>query len=345
MPAQNQTEESLVGMLRQRTEEEDLKQYLKGTLGGYTKKSVREYLTALHKQQQSAADTFNQNMQALLEEKEELLAENETLQLKLAQSESDYECLTDTLKIHDLENTEFTLNDIITLKNHILALEAESASEKKLREELEKKLELLKGNLDEKEAALEKSRQETRIQMQLLASEKFETKKQREKVAEYSGLAETLQQEIAYLKEIVSEGKIAKLNEQIGELLANGKLHEMLITQLREQAAAKAREITVLAEENSALRQNITALTTSLDSITEQNEKLAFAMSELSEALEAEHRKVISLLNEKAGETVEKLIAQRKLDEARVCLSLGEMADIKSADTAGNENIIKLVIK
>ncbi len=45
-------DENLLGMIRKRTEEEELKQHLKATVGGYSKSSVMEYLAELRQRQQ-----------------------------------------------------------------------------------------------------------------------------------------------------------------------------------------------------------------------------------------------------------------------------------------------------
>jgi hypothetical protein len=89
---------NLVGMLRQRTVEEDLKLNLKTTMGGYTKKSVTEYMNQLREQQLKYAETFNRNMQTILEEKEALKKENEQLLLKITKAEADYQALAESLK-------------------------------------------------------------------------------------------------------------------------------------------------------------------------------------------------------------------------------------------------------
>ena len=65
----DRTEDNLIGMLRQRTEEEELKQHLKTTVGGFTKSSVMEYLAEFRKREKYSSETFNQNMQTLLGKK------------------------------------------------------------------------------------------------------------------------------------------------------------------------------------------------------------------------------------------------------------------------------------
>ena len=52
--------DNLVKSLREKTEEADLGTILKTTLGGYTRKSVREYISLLRRQQYDMQQSFSQ---------------------------------------------------------------------------------------------------------------------------------------------------------------------------------------------------------------------------------------------------------------------------------------------
>ena len=80
---------NVVDILRDKTEEADLDQILKTQMGGYTKKSVQDYIAQVKRQQQRAAEVFNQDMQAILDVKEQLLAENSKLKNRLTKSVTD----------------------------------------------------------------------------------------------------------------------------------------------------------------------------------------------------------------------------------------------------------------
>jgi chromosome segregation ATPase len=87
MPAE---EIDFVQLLRSKTEENDLKQVLKTSMGGYTKQSVSDYMAILRKNQQSMAETFYENQQLLYLEKEKLRQDNEKLQAKLNDLDAKY---------------------------------------------------------------------------------------------------------------------------------------------------------------------------------------------------------------------------------------------------------------
>lgn len=318
-------ERNIVGILREKTQEASLEQYLKTGIGGYTKKSVMEYLTVLHKQQQATAETFNRNLQALLSEKENLQSQNESLLLKLKKRETDYQTLSDEMATFHLDNRDYTLQDIIALKSTIAALEGEKKKLSDANRGLETKIERLNHEIEEKGKAIEQSRQETQTQRELLVEEKSETIRQRETVSKLSGTVEELKDEIKYLKGSITEGKIADLNTQINELMVNASAQEEVITRINRKLEDRENRIQTLSDENAALQKHAENLTGAIDKLTVQNEKLVSSHHVLSGKLEELHQNLISLINEKSDITVEKLIVGRKLDEANRKISAMQM--------------------
>ncbi len=313
---------NLVGMLRQRTVEEDLKLNLKATMGGYTKKSVAEYMNQLREQQLKYAETFNRNMQTILEEKEALKNENEQLLLKITRAEADYQALAESLKVNELESQDAPGQDMLTLRNNLSAVEAENRELKNAERQLQARAERLEQDLSESRTQTEKAKQETRSLSELLALEKKETVKQRELVALYAGIIEELQEEAKRYKQVLSEGEMAKLRVKISELMANAALKEEIIDRYKSEVQQKSDELSMLIEETGTLRQSLEQLKSAVLSLTVQNEKLMSANAALAGTLESENKKIIRLLTEKSEETVEKLIAVRQLDELNMQLSL-----------------------
>lgn len=309
-------EGNIVGILREKTQGATLEQYLKTGIGGYTKKSVMEYLAALRKQQQATAETFNQNLQTLLSEKESLQSQNESLLIKLKKVETDYRTLSDEITSFHLDNQEYTLQDIISLKSTIAALEGEKKKLGDAGHGLEIKIDRLNNEIKDKEKAIEQSRQETRTQRELLVEEKGETIRQRETVSKLSGTVDELKDEIKYLKGSVSEGRVADLNTQIHELMVNASAQEEIITRINGKLEDRETRIQTLSDENTALRGHIENLARTIDNLTVQNEKLVGANHAFSGKLEELQKSLISLIGEKSDITVEKLIVGRKLDEA-----------------------------
>ncbi len=318
-------EKNIVDMLREKTEEADLEQLLKSTIGGYTKKSVMQYFAALKKQQQATTETFNHNLQTLYEEKKSLQSNNEILRSKLTKAETGLENLSEAMATYKLEDKVYSVQDIIALKSKIVALESEIKKMSGANHELEKKIERLNVTISEKDKELEKSGQETQIQRELLVTEKSETRKQRDLVLELSGTVEEFRDEIKYLKGIVTEGKTAELNARIDELLASTSTQGEIIARRNLELAEKEKAMETLREENEALKQSMTHLSQSLNQMMLQNEKLVSSNRAITSKLEETYKNTIELINEKSEVTVEKLILGRKLDEAKLRLSSLEM--------------------
>lgn len=82
--------DNLVKTLREKTEEADLDTILKTTLGGYSRKSVREYISILRRQQHDLQKSF-------AEEKQAYQAERERLSTQLAEADARAEAAEDAL--------------------------------------------------------------------------------------------------------------------------------------------------------------------------------------------------------------------------------------------------------
>ena len=72
-----------LGVIREKTGEDDLNNSLKSTMGGYTKKSVLEYVTYLKKQQADMKEAYEMELEHLRAEKDRLQKENSELSADL----------------------------------------------------------------------------------------------------------------------------------------------------------------------------------------------------------------------------------------------------------------------
>jgi cytochrome c-type biogenesis protein CcmH/NrfF len=115
---------------------------------------------------------------------------------------------------------------------------------------------------------------------------------------------------------------MTKLTVKISELMTNAALKEEVIGRYKTELLQKDDTIATLTEENEALRRSVEQIGVTLKSLTVQNEKLMSANTALAASLEEENKRIIRLLGEKSEQTVEKLIAARKLDELNMKMSL-----------------------
>lgn len=324
MPEIN-SESNIVEALRSKTEETDMNQYLKKTLGGYTKSSVLEYLGILRKQQQAMSDTFSRNQQLLFEEKESLKKDNDVLKLRLMQIEAENKNLSESMRCSDLGEKEVSPSDIIALKNHAFALEEELNKSKINRSQLENKINQLTNIVKECSVKLEQAQQEKLGTREMLKTGMLESKKLRHMVAQLSGKVEEKETEIKYLNSFICEGKTEELTARINELATQLAAETEVIEKCNNEIALKAQNIETLTEDNKTLTHNLAILTKTLEELSDQNEKLIHINKAISEELENEYKKSIVLIKEKSSIAVDNLTAIKKLNEAESKIALLEL--------------------
>lgn len=326
---------NIVGMLREKNEDADLAHVLKGTVGGYTKKSVQEYLSILHKQQQTSKETFSRNLQTLFNEKESIRKNNETLLARLNKVEADYDNLFHSIKNLKIEDTKFNAQDYINLKSNIVSLEEQLKKTNGEKSSLERKINLLNNDIEDLNKRLIQSKQETEAQNELLKVERSESNKQRSIVSDLSRLLEEEKNEVKYLKAITTEGKVSQLNSTINRLTEQLSAQTEVIEKYHSESLLKDETIANLYSEIELLKKRTNDLYNNIDEINSQNDKLLLSNEELTKMLEEEYKKTIELIKVKSGVKIEHLIVQSKLNEALSKISLLEMQAEKSKNLQG----------
>lgn len=336
MPELN-SETNIMETLRSKIGESDIKHYLKSTLGGYTKTSVLEYLNMLRKQQQSMADTFFYNQQSLFDEKENLKKSNDALKARLSQIEAEYQGLSQSLRMHELEDEEISVSDIVALKSNISALEDElnkSGNEKSL---LEKQIEQHKSVIDDFSLKLGQSEQEKLSIKEILKAEMMKSKNQSTIISRLSGTIEEKDEEIKFLNSLLSDGQLANLTEKVNELTEQLLSQAEILTNYNSENSLKSQTIETLAQENDTLKQRNIDLLSNLDELNYQNSKYLAAGKALTEQLENEYKKSIELIKEKSGIAMDKFAAVRKLDEANSKIMMMELQLNKQMDSENTD--------
>lgn len=307
---------NVIGMLRDKSEEAELNNILKSTFGGYTKKSVQEYCSALKKQQQASQVTFQKNLQALFEEKEGLKKNNEVLLARYNKLSVEYDNLSESLKNIKLENSDFSAQEFYSLKANILSLGEEVKIAHGDKKSLEKKINQLNQTIDDLKTSLQQSHEEAEAQKEMIKTERLESKKHREMVADLSRQLGEEKNEVKYLKSTMSDGKFHDLNTKISELNEQLAAQTEIIAKQNSEKQLKEKTIDTLNDEIAALKHRLTNMMQNVQNLNIQNDKLLVANDLLKTQLEEEYKRSISLINEKANIAVEKLIAQKKLSDA-----------------------------
>ncbi len=316
---------NIVEELRSITEKADINQYLKTSLGGYTKSSVLEYLNLLRRQQQTMAETFSKNQQILFEEKEQLKKSNDAIRTRLSQIEAEYRNLSNAVQVHDLEDKDYSSADIIALKSNISSLEDALNNSGIEKSQLEQQIEQHVSTIKNHELKLKQAAQEKRSLQETLKAEMTETKKLHSTIAQLSGTIEEKDSEIAFLKSMISEGQLSILSEKVSDLTQQLETQTEVLINCNKESSTKSETIDTLNTQNETLKQNAATLTKNLEEVQLQNERLMTATQTLADQLEAEYKRTLTLIKEKSFITSEKLVALRKLDLASAKLTLLEL--------------------
>lgn len=338
MPETN-SDASIVEALRTKVGETDIKQYLKSTLGGYTKSSVLDYLNLLRKQQLSTQGTFVRNQQLLFDEKENLRKANDALKAKLTRAENNYSELSDSIKVHEIGNSELTAADISALKSKISELEDElnkSVSDKKL---LEKQLEHRKSSCDDLAQKLESSEREKLSLKELIKAEVQKEKELGSVISKLSGTVAERDEEIGFLSSLVSEGRVAELTSKVRELMEQLAMQGEMLFTFNSENSLKQQTIEALEGENETLKARVAELSRNSEELSRQSIKHLAACKALTEQLESEYKRSISLIKERSALTMARLEAVKKLDETDSKLALLELQLKKQATSANTYSV------
>ena len=216
-----------------------------------------------------------------------------------------------------LEDKEYTLKDILDLKNKAIALEEEGKRQKNEQVLLEKKMDQVEFTNHDLAAKLELANKELQSQKSTVMMEKREAQRQRDLVSELTSKLEAERDENQYLLSQMSEGELAKLSARIKELTEELTTQSQIITRMDQEIAVKDKNIASLHAELEDQKEKIHRLTNAIDESNMQHDKIAGENKTLIEQLEAEYRKSISLIKERSDISVERLSADQRLTEAK----------------------------
>ena len=303
--------ENVVDILREKTGEGDLDSILKSSIGGYTKRSVMEYLAFVKKQQQNLREAYTAEIERIQGEKDELLSEVNALQEREAHAEEAFRVRAEEEKAQLRE--EYTAlekdmdealtrikEDELKLNRSAEELAAEQLKTAQVRQEVdtrEAQLNTANRTISELEARISAKNQE-------LADQQETARVLRESLAE--DISGQLRDQIQTLMQSVEQ-----LQKEIGlrdqELENRAKRIELLTGQERSNHAA-------LEELHSRLTRQM-----------EQNEWAESENEGLAEQLRTQMEQSVSLSRENARLKAANAILQRRLDTEQ---ALQEIASV-----------------
>jgi DNA repair exonuclease SbcCD ATPase subunit len=321
----NEFSMELIEQLRELTEEIDFNHFLKSSFGGYTKKSVLDYLSVLRKQQQTASETFYKNLQLLYAEKDELQNVNKKMQLRLQKLENDHQSLMDAVQLYHQENEELTISNLVSLKNQLNTNEGEMKKVKHEKSILESRLNHMETINEALKAEIKQSADEISAQKEFTKAIKQELKQKYNLIAELTNQLEVEREENKHLKARNNDSAVSQLKEKTNELMEQLTMQKELISAKTNESEQQKKIIEALQAETETLKENQDRLYAVINEINGQNDRLFLSNQELSKMLEAEFRNTILLVNEKSQINRDRIDTIKKLDEAYSRITMLEM--------------------
>lgn len=303
---------------------EDLEACLVKSFGGYSRDSVLEFINKMKIQQKVSMETFLKNMRFMYDEKDVLKQANEKLRERLTKIETDYENLSQAILLNKIEGTDFTVNDVLSLRSRVSALEdilKKSSNENRL---LNNKIDRLEKANEDLQMKLKQTNEEINTQKRLVVLEKQENKKHTDAASHYLAQLEAEQDQNRYLTSLVENGELAKLKLKIedltGQMVSLNDLKERLI----EERDGKDRRIETLSDQIESMNKMFTSMNNNLEEMNSLNAKLANTNKELTFQLESEFQKIICLIKERSEINTEKIAFMNQLSEAKMRINLLE---------------------
>ena len=286
-------EDRLVDMLREISEEGDLNGILKPTIGGYSKRSVAEYLGRLKKQQQSLKDSYAEENGRLLRAQEQLQSELDAVKARAAAAEAEFQVRLES--------------DTAALREELAALEADMEEALQRISEDEKQAQA-------SETALAAARQDTATVQILLDTANARLSEQEQQLDERAEKISLLQSTVQSLQEALSEDVTSGLHEEIQRLRAD-------VAGLQGEVGLRDRELEnrgmrldSLSAQEREHRETIETLELQVQKLHEQNERLESENDALGQRLREQMQQGLALCRENARIRAEYGILQRRSD-------------------------------
>ena len=289
-------------LLREKTEAGDLNSILKANLGGYTKKSVLEYLSFVKKQQQSLREAYTAELERLKGEKEALQTENAGLQSRLDSAEADFRRASEAEKAQ--------------LQAEYAALEKdmdEAVARIKADEERFAQLEREKEVEAQQSQAAQQTASATAL---LLDSAQARAEEMNRSLARKESELEALRETAAQLRSQLAEDKSAPLREQLTEQAHTVSLLKQEIALRDRELENRAARLETLRVQTEHQREAAEAAAQHLQEQAEQNAWLLAENEALGQRLERETAETLSLTRENARLRASNAILQQRLEAA-----------------------------
>lgn len=317
--------ENLVDIIREKTEETDFDCILKSSIGGYTKRSVLEYVGGMKQQQQTMKETYDSEIRQLRSEKDALIAERDALLSDRNALRAELETLRQQpLEAEQPDQTQevppvpapasgISPEDVAQLQREQAALEQDMDEAIARIKEDEEKLNRYEAALNAEKQKAEKAAGDAQSYRIMLDTVRRQNEEQERLLSQQTIELARLKEDLSSLQRQVSEEEVAELNQQVEELMSSVSLlhNEVALRDGElENRAARLKALTLQEQKNHALLDRFRTL---LDRSQEQNESLESENNGLGRRLEQQMTESIELHREISRLQAANGILQRRL--------------------------------
>lgn len=296
--------ENLLDMLREKSEEGDLNSILKPCIGGYTKKSVQEYLAFVRKQQQSLKETYTAELHRLQKEKDELQEQTDSLREQVEGMEEAYQA---KLEAQVAEETAHWEQEVASLEKDMDEAVTRIKSD-------EEKIQDLSERLAAQKQKTEQVRQSAATCHVMLDTANSKITELTNQVSSQARDIERLREVERSLRAELAEEKLAQLNAQIQELIGNTQQLRQEIAIRDRELENRARRLETLTRQEQEHHRALEKLQSDLQEQREHNEWMDSENSELGRRLQAQMEQSIQAVRENSRLKTANAILQRKLE-------------------------------
>lgn len=296
--------DGLLDMLREKTGEGDLNSILKPSMGGYTKRSVMEYLAFVKKQQQSMKDSYAGELQRLQSEAVTLQSEADAMRHALETAESDCQAKIEAALDQQAQRMQ---SDYDALEKDM------DEAVTRIKEDEAQILEYRK-RLAEQIQKSEQSKQNTSTARIMLDTANAKIDELTRLLTRQASDMERMQEVEKNLREKLAEDKVSDLNLQIQELIQDVELLKNEISIRDQELSNREKRLETLTRQEQTNHHTLEQLQIDLQNAREQNEWLETENGELGQRLQAQTQQIIALSREVAHQKAANAILQRKLE-------------------------------
>ena len=291
-------------LLREKTEEGDLNSILKPNLGGYTKRSVLEYLTFVKKQQQSLRETYAAELQRMQGEKESLQGENARLQAQLQTAETEYRRQADA--------------EINRLREEYAALEKDMDEALERIRADEARYQQLQAEKESETLNTQAARQNASATAALLDGARAQVEELNQALAGKESELEALREQERDLRAQLAEDRTSDLRTQLEALIKQTSLLEQEIVLRDRELENRALRLETLTRQTENAARTAETIQAALQDRGEQLEWLQAENAALGQRLQAQTEEALSLARENARLQASNGIFRRRLEAAEL---------------------------